>query len=116
MFKNDTPYAQRLELLLADERRALLSGDFGSLTDFIQAKEQLLSKLERAKLPAEDLRTLREAAASNQSLLDAALKGVQAARQRIEMAKNGGPSFSTYNAQGNAMAHNKPSSKIERRA
>lgn len=116
MYKNKLSTAGQLQALLADERKALLSGDLTALPAFIGPKETLMSSPDLMSAPQEELENLQSAAKSNQALLEAALKGVQAARERIEIAKSGGASLSTYTAQGKSSAHSAPQSKIERRA
>jgi flagellar biosynthesis/type III secretory pathway chaperone len=116
MGPSDTTPAGRLLDLLADERKALLSGDLGGLAPFIAAKEKLLALLEGTAPDQAQLDRLRMAAASNQALLDAAQRGVRAARARIEVARNGGAGLSTYDAAGKTSTHGARTGSLERRA
>ncbi len=112
----DTTPGGRLLALLADERRALLAGDLAQLPIFIAGKEKLLALLGTGPADAEELARLRAAAGTNQALIDAALRGVRAARARIEVARGGGPALSTYDASGKAATHGAQASNLERRA
>jgi flagellar biosynthesis/type III secretory pathway chaperone len=103
--------------LLKDERMALLSGDLSALPALVAGKERLLGSIEGGARPdAAALEMLRTAAVENQRLLDAALRGVTAARARLETARNGGPALSTYNAKGQAESHGAGRPSVERRA
>lgn len=107
-----------LERLLEQERAALLSGDLAQLPKFIAGKERLLLLLEQAaaRPDAAALDRLRARAMANQLLLDAALRGVRAARARLETARSGGPALSTYDARGKAESHAPARPGVERRA
>ena len=118
MTKRDTTPAERLLRLLEDERMVLLEGDLGALPAFIAAKERLLAEIEAdpKSVDAALLTRLRTAATVNQALLDAAAKGVRAARERLELARSGGPALSTYDATGKPATRSVPHPKVERRA
>lgn len=112
-----TEPAREMEALLGAEREALLSGALGQLPALIAAKERLLPGLESAP-PADAAlaERLHRRAAANQVLLDAALKGLRAARERIETARAGGPPLSTYDASGRAERHAPTRPSVTRRA
>jgi flagellar biosynthesis/type III secretory pathway chaperone len=107
-----------LAQLLEQERVALMSGDLAQLPAFIAGKERLLVALEQAaaRPDATALERLKERATANQALLDAALRGVRAARARLETARSGGPALSTYDARGKAESHAPERPSVERRA
>jgi flagellar biosynthesis/type III secretory pathway chaperone len=113
--------AAGLLALLADERRALLSGDLAALPDLVAAKERLVPLIEAgtgegaATDPAR-LSRLREAALANQDLLEAALRGVRAAQTRLAAARGNGPALSTYDARGAAAPLGADRPAVERRA
>jgi flagellar biosynthesis/type III secretory pathway chaperone len=115
MSRSDTS-AQRLLALLAAERKALLAGELAALPDFVVAKERLTAALSSAPPEAGELVRLRVAAASNQALLEAALRGVKAARARIDAARSGGAALSTYDARGKSSTWGTGGSSFERRA
>jgi hypothetical protein len=107
----------RLLDLLARERAALLAGDLSALLALIAEKERLTALLANAPAPSgEGLARLAEAARSNQALIESALKGVKAVRERFAALKNGGPALSTYDARGKATEHGAPCAALERRA
>lgn len=109
--------AAGLDRLLEQEREALVSGDLARLPALIADKERLLAALERGAPPgAAALERLRARATANQVLLDAALRGVRAARARLETARSGGPALSTYDARGKAESHAPARPNVERRA
>jgi len=116
MARNDATPAGRLLDLLADERRALLSGDLAALPAYIVAKETLVAAVEAAAPDQTMLERLKKAAASNQALLDAALRGVRAARARIDVARNGGATLNTYDAKGKSATYGATRPSFERRA
>ncbi len=103
--------------LLKEERMALLSGDLPALPGLIARKERLLDDLRPGGAPeTAALDRLRKAAEDNQRLLEAALKGVRAARAHLETARSGGPPLSTYDAKGHAEIHGGARPSVERRA
>jgi hypothetical protein len=109
--------AAALSQLLSEERACLLSGDLAALPRLIAAKERLLSRVEAAPAPPTAvLARLRDAAERNQGLLDAALRGVQAARARLETVRNGGPALNTYDASGRGATLGDRGPSVERRA
>jgi flagellar biosynthesis/type III secretory pathway chaperone len=109
--------ATALAQLLAEERACLLSGDLAALPRLILAKERLLELVQGASAPpAEVLDRLKAAAERNQALLDAALRGVQAARARLETVRNGGPALNTYDAAGRSSTVGGRGPSVERRA
>jgi hypothetical protein len=84
-----------LELLLDAAAEALLAGD-------LRALSQLTPQIEACNLAAIDRGTaevLRAKAQRNARLLDAATRGVKAARVRVAEITRG-PTLTTYNAQG----------------
>lgn len=111
-----TDIADHLLALLQDERKALLSGELETLPKFIPVKEKLLGALDPTKVDQNVIENMRQAAIANQALLEAALKGVNAARERIEIVKNGGPSLNTYDASGKASSTGTARSNVVRRA
>lgn len=105
-----------LVALLEEERRVLLAGDFAALADLGDRKERLLAIAESSTRPdAPGLAALRSAAEANRLLLAAALRGVRAARERLDTARSGGPALSTYDASGRAETHGRGTT-VERRA
>lgn len=114
MAKDKTPLSKLLALL-TEEKNALLEGDLSNLPAFAQTKQRLIAAVETDVPDAADLTQLKVAAENNRNLLDAAMRGVKAARLRIDAARNGGVAFSTYDATGRAATHESRPQKIERR-
>lgn len=110
--------AEALRRLLAEERAALLSGDLSALPRLIAGKEVALESLSASveQAPGGLLERLRDLAAQNQTLLDAALRGVRAAQERLEIARNGGPPLGSYDARGRATTLPTGHSSVLRRA
>lgn len=109
--------AEDLAALLAEERARLLAGDLAVVPALIFRKERLLSHLQTgAPPPAPVLERLKAAAQANQGLLDAALRGVRAARERLESLRAGGAALSTYDARGRAATLTSARPSVERRA
>ena len=87
----------QLEALLDQTRDALIAGDFADLANLAAKVEGLAVTLPQLDRPAAD--RLRQKADRNARLLQAAQRGIRAARQRI-IEINAGPSLSTYDARG----------------
>ncbi len=73
----------RLVTLLQDERTALLQADFTALEAIAMAKDTCLSRLQEYDLAPPTLAHLRQLGARNQSLLDAALQGLESAKRTL---------------------------------
>ncbi len=86
---------EKLESLLDLAAAALIAGDFDALTRLTpQIEAQSLTSTDRKRAEA-----LRAKAQRNERLLDAATRGVKAARLRLtEVAR--GPTLTTYDARG----------------
>jgi hypothetical protein len=86
---------QTLERLLDSAAEALIAGDFDTLS-------RLTPQIESLSPGTPDRKTaeiLQAKALRNARLLDAASRGLGAARQRLSEAKRG-PNLTTYNARG----------------
>jgi hypothetical protein len=90
----------QLFTVLADERAALLSADYGALSDLAAAKEEYLQGLNRTPPPKDVLRTLKAQISENQGLIAAALRGVDAARRRIAALEDVRDVLTTYDPSG----------------
>ncbi|MCB2115618.1 MAG: hypothetical protein KDE00_04790 [Rhodobacteraceae bacterium] len=117
--RNDAADAlESLCRLVADERGALRAGDLASLPAIASAKEALLSRLTSSP-EALDLRRLARLKAEAQGLghiLQAAARGVAAARARIEAVRGAADRLDTYDARGRALNVAAGPSTVERRA
>ena len=107
--------AQRLIDLLDAERKALLNGDLPAAVAMSDRKEALAAKLD-SETPDEDLaKKVRDRAKRNAALLGAALKGAQAAREKITAILAAKP-FTTYGSDGRSVSLGQGGGAFERRA
>lgn len=104
--------------VLARERAALLRGDLPGLAGLADTKADLIARLEAApSLPArEQLERLRAEAGAVTMLLASAVRGVGAARARLDAVLRSASGFDTYDARGRSVQVGPGQSTIERRA
>lgn len=107
--------SKKLIDLLDAERKALLGGDLPAAIALTERKEVLAAKLETEAPDADAVRTIRDRATRNAALLAAALKGAQAAREKITTILAGKP-FTTYGSDGRSMSLGESGGGFERRA
>jgi hypothetical protein len=111
-------FLAELDELIADERRMVRQADFSGLATMASRKEQLLSTLEanahRSDMVA--LQRLAGRAVENQKFLASALKGVRAARARVDMVRRAADTLTSYDRMGRSRALEKPSNNHEHRA
>ncbi|EKE43790.1 hypothetical protein OCGS_2124 [Oceaniovalibus guishaninsula JLT2003] len=93
MRRNRTDLARLLE----DERAALLKGDFAALSRLEGPKERAIDAL--ADLSAAEIEAIGAKAALNQQLLQAAMRGIAAARDRLAAIRDGAQ-VATYDTDG----------------
>lgn len=88
-----------LESLLDDMRARVRAADFAALAALAPQLEAALAELDR---PRDDgvLRRLKMKADQNADLLDAARRGLRAARRRIEEARRTAQSLQIYDVRG----------------
>lgn len=89
-----------LERLLKDEREMILAGRLDELQEIAPRKADALSQLPDWQLPADKLAALAAQVNRNQALLDAAIRGMKAARLRIESVIGAAGTLSTYDRSG----------------
>lgn len=87
----------QLEALLDHTRDALIAGDISNLAALAEQVEALVADLPQLDRPAAE--RLNQKANRNARLLQAAQRGVRAARQRV-IEIQAGPALSTYDARG----------------
>ncbi|WP_375262885.1 hypothetical protein [Palleronia sp.] len=107
--------SKKLIDLLDTERKALLSGDLAAAIALAERKEVLAAKLETETPDADDVRAVQSRAKRNAELLAAALKGAQAAREKITFILAAKP-FTTYGSDGRSMSLGQSGGGFERRA
>jgi len=86
--------------LLKHERNALKAGDFDTLDTLAETKNRLFEDLTRNSPAPSDLRQIKVRLSENQTLFSAAIKGVAAARDRIDALQNVREGLSVYNQSG----------------
>lgn len=92
--------AAALERLLQDERHFILAGRFDDLQKVTERKLESLSQIPEWDLSADRLTQIATGVTRNQSLLDASIRGMKAARERINAVVGAAGSLSTYDHQG----------------
>lgn len=107
--------AKRLIDLLDAERKAVLGGDLPAAVALTERKEALVAKLEADKPGAEAVQAIRSRAKRNAALLAAALKGAQAAREKVAAILAAKP-LKTYGSDGRSMTLSQNDGGFERRA
>ena len=101
-----------LHALLRAEREAILSGNLDKLAETEGRKEALIEAL-IAKAPTpESLDRIRREAAELLTLLDAAKRGMAAARARLEEQDAARAGLSTYGPEGRNRTVGAPASKV----
>lgn len=87
-----------LEAILDEMRKCIKIADFSGLTVLALQLDQAVS-IVRPK-DADALQRLKRKAAQNATLLDAARRGIMAARRRLEDARRAANGLQTYDGQG----------------
>lgn len=105
---------QRFDDLLTEERQAIRIADFARLSELIARKEALLAAL--ADLPAEQTARLRSRAEENQQLLQATLRGLRNARDRLQQIKTAAHGFTGYDNRGQPQSIRNDTGTVEKRA
>lgn len=90
---------ETLEALLEEVRAALRRADFKRLAQLTPAIEAASATLDPS-IGREALLRLREESATNAALLEAARRGIRAARRRVEEARSATRSLQTYDNTG----------------
>ncbi len=117
MARDDRRAAEAMLALLETEHAAIQGGDFADLEQLALDKSDLLARLESAEPPApEVLGRLRAAAARNARALEAAGRGLRAARRRITELVNAGSGRESYDARGRRVTPDAAAGRLERRA
>jgi flagellar biosynthesis/type III secretory pathway chaperone len=106
---------RQLEAVLDEERQHLLSGDLIRLTQLAKRKVNLSAALAIDDLPHDVLARFAGLSARNQTLLEAARDGLNAARKRLGEIQRGAP-MGTYSREGEKSEYAKPVRTLQRRA
>jgi flagellar biosynthesis/type III secretory pathway chaperone len=102
--------------ILDDERTALLTARYEALVPLESAKTALLAQFAQATTSQEQLVGIKKKMDENQGLLEAAIAGTQAARDRIEALRNVRQGLSVYDKSGNLAMVPSQQSVVERKA
>jgi hypothetical protein len=110
--------AERLAILLAEEREALRAGALERLPDLLARKEVLAEEATRDGLGCsqKDATQLAEMARINADLMEAARTGLRAAIDRLSECSAAARSVVTYDPSGARHALPVPAPKVHRRA
>ena len=93
-----------LDLLLKEERAALMSGDLEAVAPLMRRKEALLDALQgEASAEGAELAALRARAAHNRELLEGALEGLRNVAGRLAAFRRIRRSLETYDSHGRRM-------------
>lgn len=95
----DTSSKELLDLLRL-ERLAIISGAYEQVNNLSKRKSDLLSGLRRSRNSAETLKRIAAAIEHNQVLLAAAIKGIGAARDRLNALSKVKDTLSVYDKSG----------------
>lgn len=107
-----------LENLLEQERVALRSGNLAALGETATRKSDLVDSIARNLNPGDTRRldVLKSDAQRNQHLIMSAMRGVRAARSRMNAILQAQSSFDTYDTNGRTKSFSVQSGEVERRA
>jgi len=100
MDKEGQDTARALDVLLEEERKALLNGEFSKFEELIARKEALIELLVEAPDTAETMTSLASRMTRNQDLLSTALDGVRSVAHRLSELRKVRGSLDTYDKSG----------------
>lgn len=118
MAHDATAVVAALRALIAREAEALRRGAFAELPQLAQRKAALTEALAEVAdaAGADALAGLRAASEANARLLQAALRGLAAARARLAAIRQAGVQLDTYDCHGRARRLVLAAGRVERRA
>jgi len=101
---NTNRMLRALEDLLDAERNSILQGELVGIPRLIKRKEALLERMSATADDSDTLLRIREKAGRNTALLEAALKGVRNAINRLEILRAGRRTLNTYDKSGQRLS------------
>ncbi len=107
--------AADLSRLLDQERNAILKGDFDTLRRLVSEKARLVALTAKDRPDGDSLMRLRQLAARNHTLLDAAAQGIRSVSGGLGGRSAQSPDLETYDNQGRRNTGLEGSGSIERR-
>ncbi|MEM8538078.1 MAG: flagellar protein FlgN [Pseudomonadota bacterium] len=105
-----------LRSVLADERAALLEARYSALEALAEAKVALVTEITRLDVPDNTLAELQGLMDGNKSLLEAAMRGVRAATDRLSALQDVKQGLSVYDASGTLDLKKPGKSTFEKKA
>ncbi len=110
------PLIAEFHKVLNAERQALISAQFDLLPGFYTQKEGFLTRLVQSNPHKAELRLIKASMDENQALLAAAMKGVAAARERLEALHNVQNGLSVYTDEGRVELAQRRMRTLEKKA
>ncbi len=106
---------EELENVLAEEQRMLLTGEYTGLQALLERKSKLAETLAAGKpeLTQDEYQRLAANARHNETLLNSAQRGIQAALSQLKEIKSG-EHQSTYTSTGERTPLSRPASIIQK--
>lgn len=111
-----TPPVKATLRALEAEARAIKRAEFDALPALQQQVASSLHVLMAQRIPRDDLRTIRQRVDDNQSLLQASIRGMHAARMRMAELIQVQHGLSTYDNAGTRTTVPAPKKNIEKKA
>lgn len=111
-----TRLADQLFDHLEQERLAITSGAYDTLQSLLAAKATLFSLIETNPPRRDQLDLIGRRAARNLRLLDAALRGIRDAADRLAALRSVQTGFDTYGADGRKTVHSAGRPTVEHKA
>ncbi len=98
------------------KKGALLQGDYAALEQLHADKLRHILALENVPPSAQDLRVLRQVMDANQALMEAALSGVQSAKDRLAALQKAQAGLTTYEQDGRLANRQTAATRVEKKA
>ena len=105
---------ERLEVVVFETAKAIRVGDLAAMADLAERTESALADLD-PQTDAKRLKALRDLAGRNALGLEAAVKGVRAARRRLAEVTSARDGVQTYDNAGNTQKIGGPTGEIKAR-
>ena len=105
---------ERLEVVVTETAKAIRGGDLAAMAGLAERAEAALAEL-GPQTDAERLKMLRDQAGRNALALEAAAKGVRAARRRLAEVTGAREGVQTYDNAGNTQKIGGPTGAIKAR-
>lgn len=107
---------QQVNRLLDEERKALLDGAIGALPEIHRALEAAMGALDDSALSEDALAALRDKARRNETLLQAARRGIERTVQRVKDCERAARGLTTYGRDGQMQAMGNGPQRMEKHA